>query len=258
MKLRILGSAGAEFPDFRPPAFLIDDTLLLDAGTIGSVLSEEEQWNIRTIFITHAHLDHIRGIPALADNIIVKNLQHSVDVFAPVEVIDALQAHLFNGVIWPDFTQLPSVETPVLRFHTVKPATPVQLALNGTPEGYRITAVPVHHTVPAVGYCVEHAGRRLVYTGDTGPTGAIWPYASGADALIVEVSFPNNQESLALLTQHLCCSLLEKELAKVTVLPKRILITHPKPQYYQIIKDEIEQMGIRQVELLRDGTIYDI
>lgn len=258
MKLRILGSAGAEFPDFRPPAFLIDDTLLLDAGTIGSVLSEEEQWNIRTIFITHAHLDHIRGIPALADNIIVKNLQHSVDVFAPFEVIDALQAHLFNGVIWPDFTQLPSLETPVLRFHSLKPATPVQLEFNGTPEGYVLTAIPVHHTVPAVGYCVEQAGCRLVYTGDTGPTDAIWPHASGADALIVEVSFPNNQESLALLTQHLCCSLLEKELSKMAVLPKRILITHPKPQYYQIIKAEIEQMGIRQLELLRDGTIYDI
>ncbi len=56
----ILGSAGAEFPDFRPPAFLIDDSLLLDAGTIGSVLTEDEQWSIRNIFITHAHLDHIR------------------------------------------------------------------------------------------------------------------------------------------------------------------------------------------------------
>jgi len=48
MKLRVLGSAGAEFPDFRPPAFLIDDSLLLDAGTISAVLTEEEQWQIRS------------------------------------------------------------------------------------------------------------------------------------------------------------------------------------------------------------------
>ncbi len=112
--------------------------------------------------------------------------------------------------------------------------------------------------MPAVGYCVEKNGVRLVYTGDTGPTDEIWHYASGADALIVEVSFPNNQEPLALLTQHLCCSLLEKELAKISELPKRILITHPKPQYYEQIRNEIAQMGIRQVELLRDGNIYDI
>lgn len=262
MKLRILGSAGAEFPDFRPPAFLIDDSLLLDAGTIGSVLNEEEQWLIKNIFITHAHLDHIRSIPALADNIIVKNLRHLVDVYAPQSVIDALRSHLFNGLIWPDFTCLPTPEEPVLRFNTIEPLTPVTLCENNTVsscvDGYTLTAIPVHHTVPAVGYCVEHAGRRLVYTGDTGPTDMIWHYASGADVLIVEVSFPNNQESLALLTQHLCCSLLENELAKISELPKRILITHPKPQYYEQIRSEIAQIGIRQVELLRDGTVYDI
>ena len=262
MKLRILGSAGAELPDFRPPAFLIDESLLLDAGTIGSVLTEEEQWSIRNIFLTHAHLDHIRSIPALADNIIVKNLRHQVDVFAPASVIEALRTHLFNGLIWPDFTMLPTAEEPVLRFNIIEPFQRIPIG-EGSPErrcgdGYILTAVPVHHTVPAVGYCVEHAGRRLVYTGDTGPTDEIWRFASGCDALIVEVSFPNSQESLALLTQHLCCSLLVKELAKMDQLPHRILITHPKPQYYQLIKDEIQQLGIEQVELLRDGTIYDI
>jgi hypothetical protein len=51
MKLRVLGCAGAELPDFRPPAFLLDDQLLLDAGTIGSVLSEEDQWKIHSICI---------------------------------------------------------------------------------------------------------------------------------------------------------------------------------------------------------------
>jgi ribonuclease BN (tRNA processing enzyme) len=262
MKLRILGSAGAELPDFRPPAFLIDESLLLDAGTIGSVLTEEEQWNIRNIFITHAHLDHIRSIPALADNIIVKNLRHQVDVYAPVSVIDALRNHLFNGLIWPDFTALPTPEEPVLRFNLVEPFKPVFLGEGGQErrcdDGYILTAIPVHHTVPAVGYCVENNGKRLVYTGDTGPTQEIWRYASGADALIVEVSFPNSQEPLALLTQHLCCSLLEKELAKMDVLPRRILITHPKPQYYQLIKEEIQQMNIKQLELLRDGNIYEV
>jgi len=213
MKLRILGSAGAELPDFRPPAFLIDDGLLLDAGTIGSVLTEEEQWNIKTIFITHAHLDHIRGIPALADNIIVKNLRHTVDVYATDSVIEALRTHLFNGLIWPDFTCLPSADEPVLRLHPLAPCQALEVG-NGAPDKhYTLTAIPVHHTVPAVGYCLDHQGKRLVYTGDTGPTEEIWGYASGADALIVEVSFPNSQEKLSLLTQHLCCSLLEKELA---------------------------------------------
>lgn len=261
MKLRVLGSAGAEFPGFRPPAFLIDDSLLLDAGTIGAVLTEEEQWQIRSIFITHAHLDHIRGIPALADNIIIKNLRHLVTVYSIEPVIDALRMHLLNGTIWPDFTLLPSPEEPVVQYDIIRPGRPLKLSSSetshGASGGYTLTAIEVNHTVPAVGYCVEKNGVTLVYTGDTGPTDEIWQAASGADAVIVEVSFPNSMESLATLTKHLCCSQLEKELAKMAVLPKRILITHPKPQYYEQISKEIASLGIRQMELLRDGNVYE-
>ena len=252
MKLRVLGSAGAEFPDFRPPAFLIDDQLLLDAGTIGSVLSEEEQWALKNIFITHSHLDHIRALPALADNIIIKNLSHSVRIFSIPAVISALREHMFNGIIWPDFTVLPTPDTPVLTFETIE--TGLEYAVCD----YRIRAIPVNHTVPAVGYQVVKGSTTLVYTGDTGPTEEIWRYVNGIDALIVEVSFPDSMEAMALMTRHLTCSLLRVELAKIAVLPKRIFITHPKPQYYDIIRAEIECLGLKQVELLHDGDIFDI
>jgi len=252
MRLQILGSAGAEFPDFRPPAFLIDGHLLLDAGTIGSVLSEEEQWKIKDIFITHSHLDHIRSIPALADNIIMKNLKHSVTVHTTTDVISALRNHIFNGVIWPDFTKLPSPENPVITYATVEPYKACEV------KGYSIETIPVNHTVPAVGFKVTSGGKTLVYTGDTGPTEDIWKYTSGADALIVEVSFPNNMESLAQITKHLTSSMLVDELAKIDILPRHILITHPKPQYYDIIRSEIECLGIDGIELLHDGSVYDI
>jgi ribonuclease BN (tRNA processing enzyme) len=252
MKLRILGSAGAELPGFRPPAFLLDDQLLLDAGTIGSVLTEEEQWKIRTIFVTHSHLDHIRSIPALADNIIIRNQLHTVSVQSISDVIAALQNHLFNDTIWPDFTKIPTVENPVLKFTTI---TPFQ---ENAVNGYRITAIPVNHTVPSVGYVVKSGVKTLVYTGDTGPTEEIWTYCSGADALIVEVSFPDSMKDLALLTKHLTASMLVEELAKIDVLPKRILITHPKPQYYDLIHREIKALAIAGVELLCDGSEYEI
>jgi ribonuclease BN (tRNA processing enzyme) len=252
MRLRVLGSAGAEFPDFRPPAFLVDDAVLLDAGTIGAVLTEEEQGHLRHIFITHAHLDHIRGIPALADNVIIKSLSHTVAVYATSQVIAAMRDHLFNNVIWPDFTKLPNPEQPVITYDIITPGRPVKV------NGYTITPIEVDHTVPAVGYCLESGGKKLVYTGDTGPTDLIWEYASGADALIVEVSFPNEQQSLALLTKHLCSSLLIQELAKIKKLPVRILITHPKPQYFNQIRQEINLLGLNGIELLRDGSVYEI
>lgn len=252
MKLRILGSAGAELPDFRPPAFLLDDQLLLDAGTIGSVLSEEEQWKIHTIFITHSHLDHIRSIPALADNVIIRNQNHTVSVQSVGDVITAMQKHLFNDIIWPDFTRIPTIDNPVIKFTTIAPYQ------ENTVRGYSVTAIPVNHTVPTVGYMVKSGGRTLVYTGDTGPTEEIWKYCSGADALIVEVSFPDSMKELAQLTRHLTASMLVEELAKIDVLPRRILITHPKPQYYDLIRSEIEVLAIAGVELLRDGSVYEI
>jgi ribonuclease BN (tRNA processing enzyme) len=251
MKLRVLGSAGAEFPGFRPPAFLVDDHLLLDAGTIGSVLSEEEQWGLRNILITHSHLDHIRGIPALADNIIIKNLAHTVVVHSTPEVITALRDHLFNNVIWPDFTRIPSPDRPVLTFKEIAVGQEFGVA------GYSVRAVRVNHTVPAVGYIIAKDGRTLAYTGDTGPTEEIWRHVAGIDALIVEVSFPDSMEDLALLTRHLTCSLLKVELEKIVQLPRRILITHPKPQYYDTIRSEIAGLGIGEIELLHDGAVFE-
>jgi ribonuclease BN (tRNA processing enzyme) len=252
MKLRVLGSAGAEFPNFRPPAFMIDEHLLLDAGTIGSVLTEEEQWGLEHIFITHSHLDHIRAIPALADNIIIKNLCHTVRVYSIPDVIAAMREHMFNNVIWPDFTRIPSAERPVVSFETIGTGIDYPVA------DYLIRAIPVDHTVPAVGYRICQGSTTLLYTGDTGPTEEIWQYASGVDALIVEVSFPNDMEPLALLTKHLTCSLLSTELKKIARLPKRILITHPKPQYYDIIRRELECLGLKEIELLHDGAVFEI
>ncbi len=252
MKLRVLGSAGAEFPHFHPPGFLIDETLLLDAGTIGAVLSEDEQWAIRHILVTHAHLDHIRGIPVLADNVLIKNLGHQVKIAAPQQVLAALRAHLLNDIIWPDFARLPSPETPVIGYRELEPGNTTDIG------GYAVTAVSVNHSVPAVGYIVRKGKAGILYTGDTGPTEAIWKHAVDLSALIVEASFPNAMEETALLTGHLTPRLLGRELGKVAQLPPRILVTHPKPQYYDTIRAELVALGIPRLKLLKDGDVYEL
>jgi ribonuclease BN (tRNA processing enzyme) len=252
MILRVLGCAGAEFPNFRPPAFLIDDELLLDAGTVGSVLTESEQWLLSYICVTHAHLDHIRGIPALADNIIMNNMLHMVTVAGTAPVITSISDHLMNNIIWPDFTKIPTPDSPVITYQEVIPGKEFFL------DEYSITAFNVNHSVPAVGYIIRKAGKALLYTGDTGPTEEIWKHAANLSAMIVEVSFPNDMEEMALLTGHLTARLLSYELAKIAELPTRILITHPKPQHYEIIQSELVSLGIPQIELLKDGSVYDL
>ncbi len=254
MKLRVLGASGAEFPGQNAPGFLVDDALLLDAGTIGAVLVEEEQWNIKNIILTHAHLDHIKSIPFLADNIILKNLDHNVTVHSIKPVLGALKDNLLNNVIWPDFTQLPDANNAVLRLEPISIEKPFNI------NGYTVTAFEVSHSVPAVGYVVQSkAGRRLLYSGDTGPTKDIWKAMDKPiHAAIIEVSMPNSMEEMAVMTGHLTASLLATEIKKMKNIPERIYITHPKPQYMDIIVSELQALGMSEIELLRGGEILEI
>ena len=253
MKLRVLGCSGAELPGHNPSAFLLDDTLLMDAGTIGAVLDEGEQCRLSDILITHPHLDHIRGIPGLADNIIVTGLAKGVQVYSTAEVIAALHDHLMNGILWPDFGSIPSKSAPVVSYRRIVPERAFQVG------EFTVTACLVNHTVPAVGYRVVKGGATLVYTGDTGPTERVWQLAADADALIVEVSFPSDMEEMALLTRHLTPRLLKNELAKFSGrLPPRILVTHLKPQYFAGIKAELEALRLPGIELLLEGAVYEL
>lgn len=252
MKLRVLGCAGAELPGHNPSAFLLDDAFLLDAGTVGSVLEEEEQYRLENILITHPHLDHIRGIPTLADNVIIGGHAQQVKVWSIAPVIEALQNHLMNGVIWPDFSKIPSPEAPVVSYAEI---VPERMFAAG---GYEVTAFLVNHTVPAVGYRVSGGGATLLYTGDTGPTERIWQMAGKVSALIVEVSFPSEMEEMAIMTGHLTPQLLLGELAKLPLLPPRILITHLKPQYLKDIKAQLDALNIPGIELLYDGAVYEL
>ncbi len=253
MRLKVLGASGAEFPGFYPPAFLIDDEILLDAGTIGAVLSEDAQWKLRHILLTHSHLDHIRGIPFLADNIVLMNKKHSVTIMGIKPTLDTLKDSLFNNTVWPDFTAIPNAKSPVLKLKQITAGRVFKI------NGYRITAYPVAHSVPAIGYIVENAGgHRLLYTGDTGPTEAIWRAASKhVNAAIIEVSMPNSMRDMAKLTGHLTSALLKEELAKIGDIPDMILITHPKPQYMMTIARELKALKRGNISMLRSGDVFD-
>jgi ribonuclease BN (tRNA processing enzyme) len=253
VKLKVIGSSGGEFPGHNPPAFLIDDVLLLDAGTIGAFLDEASQWKIRNILITHAHLDHIKGIPFLADNLVIKNRKQSVKLISISSVLGALKKNLLNNSIWPDFTIISAASKPVLLLKVILPRKPFKI------NNYKINAYKVNHSVPAVGYIIEDKeGKRLLYTGDTGPTGEIWKYAKGISCAIIEVSFPNRLRTMALKTGHLTPELFLKEISKMESLPERILITHPKPLYRRQIKKEIENLALKKVKILKDGETYEV
>lgn len=253
MKLRVLGCSGAEFPGHNSPAFLIDSKLLLDGGTIGARLSEPQQMKIKDILITHSHLDHIKGIPFLADNIVIKNRRHGITLFGIKDTLAALRDNLLNDKLWPDFTKISAAIDPVVRLKNVSAGRAFRIG------DYTIKACRVDHTVPAVGYMVkDRSGRVLLYTGDTGPTDEIWHTAPRIDAVIVEVSFPDKMKALAKKTGHLTPGLLAGELDKMTNFHGRVFVTHLKPQYTGSIKKEIRRIGRPGIEMLQDGETYEI
>jgi cAMP phosphodiesterase len=248
--LKILGSAGSEFPDYHSPAYLIDSSLLIDAGTICSVLPLSSQIQIKSVLISHSHLDHIKGLPFLADNIMISGGNKSIRLISTPEVLNAVRCHIFNNIIWPDFSIIPSKDQAVIEYLEVQAESEFEL------DGYSITPVPVNHSVPAIGFLIRKNNSALIYTGDTGPTERIWQMAENISAIIVEVSFPNNMNDLAVLTGHLTPSLLSSELQKLKTLPPVILITHPKPQFRDLIISELNQLQFPGIKLMSDGDEY--
>ena len=252
MRLHILGCAGAELPGHNMPGFLIDRTVLMDAGTIGLALDFQDQKAIEDIFITHAHLDHIKSIPFFVDTLVTRETGHTVSIYSAPEVIEILKQHLFNRLVWPDFTLIPSAEKPTVRYVPMEPEKTVQL------KKHRVTAYQVNHTTPAVGYLIENdAGKRIVYTGDTGPTKQIWQVCDEhvLDAVLIEVSFSNRMTDLAVETGHLTPDLLAKEVLKMKNLPLRFFISHSKPSHMEEIYDELAEISREYIEILHDGQV---
>jgi ribonuclease BN (tRNA processing enzyme) len=255
MKIKVLGCSGAEFPGRNPPSLLLDDNILFDAGNLTHALDMKDQLKIKHIFITHAHLDHITGIPFLAENMISVKRWHPIHVLGTPPVVEVIRKNIFNGSIWPDFAAIPNSRKPLLKFVKLKVGESIGL------NGYSITPYKVKHSVPAVGYLVEdQRGRRFFYTGDTGPFDTTWEKigARKIHCLIIEVSFPNRMEEIAMQTGHLTPRLLKRELLKMNHEPRRILVTHLKPRYLNAIRNELRRLKIKNLRLLCDGETLRI
>ena len=255
MKVKVLGCSGAEIPGHRPPSFLLDGKLLFDTGSLTNVLDIKGQLKIKHIFITHSHLDHILGIPFLADNLVFRKKRHRVNILSIPPVIEMIRKSLLDGSIWPDFTVIPNTHEGILNLIELRAGQPIKI------DDYTVTPYPVNHSVPATGYLVEDKRkRRFFYTGDTGPSDVTWRKIGEKQihCLVIEASFPNRMEDIAVRTGHLTPRLLKKEVLKIKPIPERIFVIHIKPQYFKTIKAELQRLKIKNLRLLRDGETIEV
>ncbi len=234
MRVRVLGCSGGIGSGLATTSFLLDHDILLDAGTGVGRLSFEELKCIDHVFLTHAHLDHIASLPFLVDTVGFVRTR-PITVHALPEVITALQSHIFNWMIWPDFTRIPDHDAPWLTFRPLTVGESIQL------DDRIIRPLPANHTVPAVGYQIDSGAASLVFTGDTTTNPALWPYVNAIDNLrylIIETAFCNREKEIAIASKHLCPSLLVDELAQLQR-KAEIFITHLKPGEVELTMQEI-------------------
>jgi ribonuclease BN (tRNA processing enzyme) len=234
MKLRVLGCSGGIGARARTTSFLVDSDILLDAGTGVEDLSVEELAAIDHVFLTHSHLDHIAALPLLVDS--VGGIRKTpITVHALPETIEALRTHIFNWVIWPDFTEIPHYDRPWMKFEPLSIDQTVTIGNRG------VRSLSATHTVPALAFHVYSEQGSLVFSGDTGPNNEFWRQVNGVDDLrylIIETAFPNRDQDLATTARHLYPIQLGEELAKLRREPQ-VLITHLKPCDRETIEREV-------------------
>ncbi len=255
MRIKVLGCSGGIGGILRTTGFLVDEDILVDAGTGVGDLSIEQLCKIGHIFVTHPHLDHIVSIPLLLDTVYGMR-KEPVTLYATRESWEILKAHIFNWKVWPDFSVIPDETNPFLNYREVRLGETVELGSR------RFTPIPANHVVPAVGYHLEGDSSSMVFTGDTTTCDELWTAINKIENLkylVIETAFSDGEEKIARLSKHLCPTMLVDELSKLEHKDIRIYITHLKPGEGEVIMHEIERDAYRfNCRPLYNGHIFQI
>ena len=261
MQIRVLGCSGSIAAGNRTTSFLLDHDVLIDAGTGVGDLTLDELARIDQIFISHSHLDHVLAIGLLADSVARRRValgRPPIGVHALAATLDALRTHVFNGVIWPDFSRLPDARNPVLKFVPISVGQRLELGAR------QVEVLPAAHTVPAVGFALRAApaadAPAWVYSGDTGPNPALWERLEQmrVATLVIETAFGDEEIELARISRHLSPALLGAELGRFKQ-PADVFITHIKPGELDVVMAEIGRLDTpHRIRQLAAGQVMRV
>ncbi|GIZ51430.1 3',5'-cyclic-nucleotide phosphodiesterase [Noviherbaspirillum aridicola] len=243
MRLQVLGCAGGiGGRESSTTSLLVDDDILLDAGTGVASLDLDRLVRIDHVFLTHSHLDHVAGLAFLVDAVLGKR-EGAITVHASARVIEALKRHLFNWVLWPDFATIPDADDPILRWSEILPGEPVRLG------GRRVSPHTVSHTVGSLAYMVDNGRGGFLFTGDMCSTPGLWRAMREESLLrkvIVDCSFPDADRDIADRSLHFCPATLLEDIRGLA--PEvEVLIYHLKPGHEASIMRELREQGGQRV-----------
>ncbi len=254
MKLRVLGCSGGVGNELKTTSLLIDDDILIDAGSGVGELTLDEMRRIRHVFLTHSHLDHFAFLPLLVDSIF-PSIRDPLIVHGQPVTLEALQTHVFNWTIWPDFSKLPTEEEPVMCYQALSPGDVIEM------EGRELEMIAVNHIVPGAGYRVACESGAFAFSGDTTTNDNFWNVLNShdhLDLLLVEAAFSNADLDLSKRSGHYTAELLAADLKKLKHQPE-VYITHNKPGHESLIMSECRQaITDRKITPAQTGLIFTL
>jgi ribonuclease BN (tRNA processing enzyme) len=245
VRIKVLGADGGVAPGFQTTSFLLNDNILIDGGSAATSLKTADQKKIDHIFISHSHLDHVKDICFLADNVFAAR-RRPIELISTFEILDILRKHLFNNTLWPDFTTITNGHCPILTYRPIE--SHLQIG------DIEVRIYPVQHPVPAVGFVIKEKRKNsIVITGDTGPTDLLWDAANKEErlkAVFTEIAFPNRLARVAEAAGHFTPESFVAEMGKLKK-SVPLLIYHLKPEYIKELKKEIKALQIPKLKLIQ-------
>lgn len=232
--------------------FVVDDCVAVDAGSLATAASDRQRENVRDVVLTHAHLDHIAGLPLFVDDLF-SGLEQPICVHATAEVVETLETDFFNWRIYPRFSELENENGRVLSYQ------PFKVEKDFRVKHLTFKAIEVNHKVPSVGLIFGDGSRKVAISGDTSEMQRFWNVLNDEadlDALFIECAFPDELGDLACSSHHFTPRLLARELTKFQNKDCRIYGVNLKPMYRERIIEQLDALEIKNFEVLEIGRVY--
>ncbi len=271
------------------------ETLLFDCGegTQRQMMRYGASFAFREIFFSHYHADHMLGVTGLLRTLGLQDRTLPVILYGPRGAAKLLGAAVNLGIERSRFPveivevkagdrldrgdyALEVFETEhradTIGWALVEPARlgrfdPARAVELGIPEGPlwgRIhkgqdVSLPDGRTVtPAELVGPPRPGRRLVYSGDTRPCASVLEAARGADLLIHEATFGNEEAERAQETGHSTAAEAARVASEAGV--RRLILTHISPRYTRDAPELLAEARavFPEVTIARDGLTVEV